>query len=225
MASFFYLLYTSAHVALFLITLRLGQPQRTLAGWIILIVTAGLIFDNAVLAAGRLIGIGQTLELLSYTRFALHVFLTPLLCLAAWDFGRRGGVPWLQRRSVQAVFLASTLGLIGLGMAMERSLQLAPFTIDGVLRYRPLEAVGPPLPAIGTTLALIAAGVGLWRVRGWFWLLVASVVMFVGSAAAANLLVVGSGFEVLFLSGIVATEYALSQGFPAASSVRSLKGS
>jgi hypothetical protein len=221
-----YVAYTLVHGVLAGLLIR-RWPGRPAVGWmILLLISFGLIYDNAILSLGGLIGFGPALEALSGLRFLLHALLTPLLCLYAVELLPHAGV----RRAVvlRARYAAGmlTLGLIAFGLLAEYlPLRLAPVRLNGVARYMAVDH-GPPVPAIVATLVLIGVGGMLWRRTGWPWLALGALVMFGGSAAAASWSpVTGSAMEVALLASLVATErWAQAQPPPAAAAATTPAG-
>lgn len=203
-----YVAYTLLHAMLAVLLWRC-RPGRPAVGWLILLlVTLGLIYDNAILAGGGLIGFGPALEALSEGRFLIHALLTPLLGLYAIELLPHAGVrPSVVLRARYGVGLL-TLSLIAFSLMLDYlALELAPVRLNGVSRYMAVETHGPPIPAIVATLILIVVGGVLWRRTGWPWLALGALVMFGGSAAAASTSpVLGSAMEVVLLASLVATE-------------------
>jgi hypothetical protein len=203
-----YIAYTLLHVTLVGLLLRCW-PGRPAFGWMILaLIALGLVYDNAVLALGGLIGFGPALEALSGLRFLLHALLTPLLCLYAVELLPRAEVRQAVVLRARYAAGALTLALISFGLMVEYlALRLAPARLNGVTRYMAVDRHGPPIPAIAATLVLIGVGGVLWRRAGWPWLALGALVMFGGSAAAASASpVIASAMEVVLLASLVATE-------------------
>ena len=109
-----YVAYTLLH-ALLAVLLWPCRPGRPAAGWtILLLVTLGLIYDNAILAGGGLIGFGPALESLSEGRFLIHALLTPLLGLYAVELLPHAGVrPSVVLRARYGVGLLTLLSMAG----------------------------------------------------------------------------------------------------------------
>ncbi len=218
--------YTLAHAGLLVTLLRLFWRAPTFGAAALLLIGFGLLYDNAILALGSAIGAGPTLEALSWPRFWMHALFTPLLCLYGLELLQRAAVPWASLLRVRLVFWLLTGGLIGLGFFVDYApLQLAPQTVNGVVRYLATVKHGPPIPAIGADVVLIVVGIVLWRRAGWRWLALGAAAMFIGSGAAGGLqsLVLGSAFEVVLLLTLVATErWIQALRLPASESAQAL---
>lgn len=186
---------------------RLG---RVVVSDVVLLVIAALVYDNAIIAAGRYIGEGPLLEGLNLARFWVHALLTPLLVLFAWQATARAGVGWARTR---VAALLAVLGVLALYL-LEFVTVLAGLTIEpdweyGVLSYSDTAgADGPPVMVLGVALALLVAGFLVWRRLGWPWLLVGAVLMTVGSALPVPLDsgAITNAFELVLLVSILATK-------------------
>lgn len=174
-----------------------------------LLVLAGLVYDNAVIAAGSLIGAGPVLETLSLGRFWIHALITPVL--VAWGLHtlRRAGFPWAQTRGYQLGGTLAVLALVALELLTEvRGLRIVPGWEYGVLSYsNAAPASGPPLMVLIVALVLIVAGVLLWRRQGWPWLAAGAIAMTLGSAIPLPLPsgAVTNAFELALLLSVTAT--------------------
>lgn len=201
--------------AAYLVLLVWGVSLARRHGWptpanLPLLVLAGLVYDNVVIATGRWIGDGALLHGLNLARFWIHAFVTPVL--VAWGLHalRRSGVRWAQASWFQVLAIGSAVALMVLEYLTEvRGLQIAPKREYGVLSYsNTAPADGPPVMVLVVAAVLIAVGIALWRRQRWPWLLVGALVMTIGSAVQ---LPVASGaitnaFELLLLSSVVATK-------------------
>ncbi|MEV6969935.1 hypothetical protein AB0M47_32955 [Hamadaea sp. NPDC051192] len=162
-------------------------------------------YDDAVIAAGRAIGTGDTLLALNAARFWLHSLVTPLAVAAAAALAASLGVAVLARTPGRIAVGVVVTGLIALGMATEASrLDLRTQSEAGTLRYVS-ERGGPPLAAIATVIAVIAIGAAVWRRAGIPWLLVGAVVMFAAAAAGATRFWIGNLGELVLQAAFVAT--------------------
>src|SRR5699024_5006927 len=91
--------YTLVYVVLLAWGLALAARHRwATPANIPLLIVAGLVYDNAVLATGRLIGEGPLLEALNLGRFWIHALVTPLLVVFAWHAITRTGAGWARTR-------------------------------------------------------------------------------------------------------------------------------
>ena len=58
------------------------RPGIRCAAAIAALTTAGLVYDNGLIGLGSVIGLGETLLTLSYPRYVLHAFVTPMMIFA-----------------------------------------------------------------------------------------------------------------------------------------------
>ncbi|WP_413452598.1 hypothetical protein AA0Y32_09950 [Georgenia phoenicis] len=205
-----FLAYTGIYLVLLAWGLTLAARRRR--WWtpanVPLLVVVGLVYDNAVLGTGRFIGEGALLEALNLPRYWTHALVTPLLVVFAWHALVRAGVGWARTRAAAVVAGAVTAGLVVLELTHVVGLDFEARREYGVLSYAPVEeAGGPPVMVLVVSLALLVAGVLVWRRQGWPWLLVGTAVMTVGSAVPVP---VDSGavtnlFEVVLLTSVLAT--------------------
>ncbi|WP_240353224.1 hypothetical protein [Cohnella algarum] len=98
MDSALYLLFAILYAALFAYGMTVWAKDSARGfRYLLLLVTAALLWDNGVLGAGRWIGEGDWLERLNRTRYWLHAFVTPLLAVVSLDLMRRAGSPWARK--------------------------------------------------------------------------------------------------------------------------------
>ena len=175
-----------------------------------LLVVAALVYDNAVLGAGRFIGEGPLLEFLNYARYYIHAAITPVLVAWALHTLRRAGFGWAQARWYQVASIGAALALTVVEYFLEvRGLELAPQEEFGVLSYGNVEpATGPPLMVLVVAGVLVIAGAMIWKRQKWPWLFVGAVIMTIGSGIE---LPIDSGaitnaFELVLLVSILATK-------------------
>lgn len=210
MISFAFLLYALGHLILFMGALALLLRQRQPATVPLLIVTFGLIYDNAILAAGAWIGHGELLERLSVPRFFMHAFGTPLLILTALGLVQRTGGAWA-RSSILSV-AAALLTILMIGIGVERDLvglELAAKQTADLVSYGNAAASGAPIAPTVTIIVLIAAGAVVWRSDGGAWLLAGAIAQFVAASAGASIVVAGNLGELALLVGLVLMDHRL----------------
>lgn len=182
-----------------LAVLGVGAAAARLRAWLVVVVTAALVYDNAVIALGRALGEGEPLRALNTGRFAAHALLTPLLVLVAALLVRAG-----RALLAGAAVLAAVLVVLGVYADVVR-LRLAPERYADTLRYVNDAAAGPPVPAVVAILVLIAVGVVLWRRDGWPWLSAGAVAMFAAAAAGFAVPWLGNLGELVLLTTVVLT--------------------
>src|SRR5690606_28544598 len=156
MTSFLFAVVTAIHVALGAWAIRRARADRSWYLALVALVTVGLVYDNGIIAVGRLIGEGPLLQALNHPRFVIHALVTPTLVIVGVGLARRCGAAWARRRWVHAVFCLVATALIGYGIATEVvGLQLVVERDGDALRYSAAESA-PPIPSIITILVLIA---------------------------------------------------------------------
>ncbi|MEU0485482.1 hypothetical protein ABZ260_40675 [Streptosporangium sp. NPDC006013] len=174
------------------LAVRLARSGR----WIPFAVATGIAYDSAVVGAGRLIGEGPWLEALNTGRFAVHAILTPLLIVHGAVLVRRGLV-------VPAWGLAGVLVVFEVvGLA---DLRLEPRWWSDTLRYVSVDALGPPIPALVTTVILLVVGLVLWARWRTPWLFLGAAVLLATAGAAVALPVLGNAGEAVLIAAIAAT--------------------
>lgn len=186
----------------------LARRGHLFASDVVLLVVAGLIYDNAIITAGRWVGEGTLLESLNLARFWIHALITPLLVLFAWHVLHRGGIGWTRTKMALTVTLAIVAGLVILEfVTVLADLQLEPGWEYGVLSYGAAAQEGTPLRVLIVAAALLVAGFLLWRRDGWVWLLVGAAIMTVGSAIPIPVAsgAVTNAFELILITSLMAT--------------------
>ncbi|MBN8201767.1 hypothetical protein [Bacillus sp. NTK034] len=203
--------FAAGYILLFFWALCAAKDNGSISAAFLLPVLLGLIYDNAILAAGRFIGEGNILKHLNYARFWIHAFFTPLLVLYSWKTLKQADLEWAKTGTSKSMAYLLTAGLIILELAAEVfGLNLEPKWEFGVLSYSDSETSGgPPLMVLIVSAVLLAASVVVWRKQGWFWFFSGTALMIIGSAidipieseAAIN------AFEWLLLISLTATAY------------------
>lgn len=182
---------------------------RAIVSDAVLLVVAGLVYDNAVLGFGSFIGEGAGLEAANAARYWLHACVTPLLVLVAWDVVRRAGVRWAKTAWALIVAVAVTIGLIVYEIVVgAASAQLVADREYGTLSYANVNAPGgPPIMVLVVAAALLVAGAYVWKRQRWPWLCLATVVMVIGSAMPVPVPsgAITNAFELILLVGVLAT--------------------
>lgn len=177
---------------------------------VLLLVIIGLVYDNGVLAMGKFIGEGSLLENISYPRFYMHAFFTPLLVLFSLSAMKKADFKWTFKKWFQAIFYLLTLGLIVyelfsevLGLTLEANWKY------GVLSYSNVEpASGVPLMVLFVSLILIFASIIVWRKQGWIWFFVGTLIMFLGNAFPISLpsAAITNAFELILIVSLFFTK-------------------
>lgn len=203
--------YVFVYGSLLFLGIQLAQNN----GWkslsnVLLLVIAALIYDNAVLALGRFIGEGALLEALSYPRFYLHAFFTPLLVLFALSSLKRANIHWANKKWVAILFYVITLGLILYELIIEMSgLTLTAGWEYGVLSYSNSAASGGiPLMVVIVSIILIIASVFVWHKQKWPWFFIGTTIMFIGNAIPIPLpsAAITNAFELILILALLFTK-------------------
>ncbi|MBT2687582.1 hypothetical protein J7I93_05225 [Bacillus sp. ISL-47] len=200
-----------AYILLFVWALVLVKNSGSASAAFLLPVIAGLIYDNGILAAGRFIGEGTTLEFMNDARFWIHAFFTPMLVLYSWNTLKQAGLEWASKGWLKITAFLLTAGLIMFELFTEVfGLKLEPQWEYNVLSYSSAEAQsGPPLMVLIVSLVLLVSSIMIWRIQKWFWFFAGSLIMIIGSAiklpiksaAAVN------AFELILLLSLTATAH------------------
>ncbi|RSD29181.1 hypothetical protein [Mesobacillus subterraneus] len=215
MDPYIYALYSLFYFVLFLWGLKLSLHSGfTSLTNVLLLVTFGLIYDNTVLAAGSIIGEGSLLKGLNLMRYWIHALFTPLLILFSWAAVRKSGLTSISNRKGEILAWLFTAAMILTELIQNTiGIKIEPARKYGVLSYEPAASHVPPIMIIGVTLALLAAGLILWKRLKWKWLAIGVILMGIGSTvpfpfksdAATN------GFELVLLISLWATKSFLDQ--------------
>jgi hypothetical protein len=204
MGSFIHLVFAVLLAGLFIYVLRL-QGVLKLPRVLLLLVIGPLVYDNAVSGIGFLIGEGEVLKALNIPRFVLHVFVTPLICVIAYELARGFRVAIAERAGTRWVVWGLAAVLIIIGFFQELNpLHLVPKTHLGILRYtHPVSS--PPLAAIVANFFTIAASILIWRKSGWPGLFITSLLMLLAGGIPHKYfgLIPGNAGEIIFVAGFM----------------------
>ncbi|MGY0498970.1 hypothetical protein ACWZHB_10785 [Nocardia sp. FBN12] len=172
-----------------------------------------LLYDNAVIGAGRVIGAGEVLELVSVPRFAVHAVLTPLLIVWARAAADRAGVAWAGSRPAVATTWVLTVCSIGLALVNDvAGLSLQAQQWAGTLRYSNIPTPdSEALPVIITGVFVLVIGVGIWIRRRYSPLMITASIMTVAASLAASSPLLGNLGELILAAGLVGTAHWLAR--------------
>ena len=202
-----YTLYTVIFVALSVWAARLWWQSRQIGTLVVLIVMLAMIYENAVLALGVVIGHGSLLEALSWGRFVGYAVIPPLLVVSSAELARRAGVAWAGRREVRIGAWVVALTLAAFALFVEViGRQIEPRIYNDVVRYMWVSKGVPPLGVILMNLIVIGLGFAIWRKSRYAGLLLAGIFLFFGDGMAAGQYVIGSGIEMAFMVVVVSAE-------------------
>ncbi|GAM16546.1 hypothetical protein [Mesobacillus selenatarsenatis] len=215
MDPYIYGLYSLIYLFLFLWGLKLSIKYGFFS-WlnVLLLVTFGLVYDNLVLAMGSVVGKGSFLEALNEMRYWFHAFFTPLLILFSWAAIRKTGIDWLKGQAGFVLAGVFTLAMIIAELIQNTlGLKLESAQKYGVLSYESAGSHGPPILIIGVTVALLLAGIILWKKLKWKWMAFGVILMGIGSAVPIPLEsdAATNGFELLLLISLWATKSFLDK--------------
>lgn len=210
-----YIGFALAQLALAIWAIVLFSRRRSLGAFTVALPIALLVWDNAVVALGAIIGDGPLLIALSWPRFVGHALLTPIWILTAFEYARRVGAPRLQGRGSFVAEWALYGAMAALGFLKAVILLKFEPVAQGDLFYYTNGGgfPGPPIPALVMVVVVIVAGYVVFRRTGWIWMLVGGVVMFVAAAVPINVagFIVSNAGEVAISLALVATERFLQQ--------------
>ena len=221
--------YATVHFITFVWALWAGFRFNAPGAWITAMIAGGLVYDNSIISLGASIGLGPTLEALSWPRFAMHSLLTPFMMIAVTQMAVAGGIQWASSKAWKiAVWLLVIGGIVEGSYAHLIFLDLEPTCFADIVRYtgnvKPdqfcLEGQqvgapsGPPIPSIVGNFVTLVMGIALFRVHRWAWLMVGSLVMFVaaGFPMSGFGLAPGNGGEVILLLTYAATMTRFQRG-------------
>jgi len=179
---------------------QVTQIKRNNYVWLLLLVLAGLFYDTLIIGIGKFVGESNLLQTLNAGRFYVHALLTPTMMIFGFGVLRKAGVKWAQGKKAHIILYVITTLLIGLGAFSDiLRLDLRVKTVADTLRYVNEGGMkGLPIPAIFTIIFLIVAGISLWRNKGWKWLAIGAVVMFIAAGAGiGDMFYIGNIGEVI----------------------------
>lgn len=211
MDSVIFSLFSIAYVILLFWGLR--THRRWTLSSVIFFVVAALIYDNAIYALGTFIGEGTFLKTLNLLRFWFHALFTPTLILFSLTSLRGAKIKWAQQSWVLLIGFLYTIA----AMIIEYTTELNGLVLQaseeyGALSYSSAEqASGPPIMILMVLLALLIAGIMLWRKARWPWMFIGTVIMTIGSAVPFNIgsNAITNAFELILLFTLVWTKKQL----------------
>lgn len=207
MHTILFLMMAVAHLVLLGWGIKLFRRVKSIGLGIVLVVIVGLIYDVVIVAMGRFIGVGETLEMLSLPRFWMHALVTPFLSIMAVELAKQGGLMWAKTKIARVGVWVIAIGFSVEGFFSHLHMELAPIEFADLVRYTEVSGSGSPVPSIIVTIVFFVVGVGLWRKWKWPWLCLAALTIFIGSAPPPSVVgpTLGNMVEVVFLWGILKT--------------------
>lgn len=229
MATLLFSLYAIAHFSVVVFALRILRRYAAPGALIIALLSIGLIYDNSMIALGSSIGIGDTLEMLSWPRFILHALITPFMIIAIVQVAIAGGIRWMNTRAAWTGIWIVLAALVGYGIYELTILELQPACFMGITRYtssaapaqfcfegqQSLPGIGPPIPSIVSVFVIMGVGVAMWRRHRWPWFGLGGLQMLLAAAVPFSKfgLLPGNGGEVILQFAFVSTAYRFSTGW------------
>jgi hypothetical protein len=214
MGSVAHLIVAAIMVAMLVYAIRRYREQRAI--WVLAFggVVAGLIYDNAILGLGWMIGEGSTLYALTLPRFWIHALFTPLLGMFGWYIARRSGARWALGMPAYAIFGTLTIVGVAIGVITDASKMDYVFKVEeGVARYAHARAGAPIASILALLLALVGAIAMGVRTKRWEFA-VGCVVFFVIAASRVGGVIGNLGELALVISALVTERHFTGQYVP-----------
>ncbi|TXS37381.1 hypothetical protein [Streptomyces sp. OR43] len=187
-----------AQLALAVMAFGAGRGSGPGAGWWIGILGCGLAYDSLVVAAGAAVGEGVALETLNVGRFVVHAVLTPVVIVCGTLL--LGPRP----RTLTTAWLVAGASAVAGALLTLPGLTLEPRRWAGTLRYVAAGDHGAPVAAVFCILVLLGIGVRAWVRDAVRWTALGAGAVFVASAFAFSVPLLGNAGEALMLAGLVA---------------------
>ena len=215
MSQISYSIYALFYLGFSVYSFIIWRRTKRLSMFFVFVVIAALIYDNGIIALGNTLGEGEFLRILTVGRFCIHFTVTPLLIWTSLEQARRVGYAWAGKPVVRWGAILLITILIASGFVTEvHGIDLQLVNLDGVLRYMLPEAIFTAIvPVVGAVIAILIGGM-LWRVKGWPWMFLGTLVIFLAEGALRGsenivLLVVQNGAEILYMLAYLQTEMFL----------------
>jgi hypothetical protein len=208
MGAVLYPIYTLCHLVFFVWALLLYQQSHRLGLVVLIVIIAAIAYDNLIVSIGKWIGEGKTLLWLSQPRFICHVLLTPLSLVAAFSFCLQANLEWATNPiAIRLIWLASIVLITAEILTYYKKFTPTPIWDRCTLRYTNSAYKCLPVASIITTILVGVVGAVIWQQLGYPWLLVSSIVMFIGGAIPQRIAgaIVCSGVEVILIVGFCMT--------------------
>jgi len=187
-----------AQLALFVWLLQLTRTHRLAAGYVLLVPQFFLIWDNARVALGALIGFGEFLYAITWPAFWAHWLTGCWLIIASGSILRLAGVSWAEHRWVMRGFCLLATALIAHDLPLFWTKEIYPVCEYDLIRYAgavsestrctPDQALVSntfPIAPVVTCFVVIFAGLMMWHKQGMPWMTIGGVVMLLTAAVPA----------------------------------------
>jgi len=160
---------------------------------LLLFILVPVVIDATTVGLGRRVGFGPTLEMLNRIRFSWFVFSMPLMWPICVAILGNAGFAWAQQRWLVVALIALATVIGGYQAAQAWQNEFHPACVFDIQRYvfqvpAGQECMGsqagdgtfglPIVVPLGS-LAVAVTGVVLWWKRGWPWLALVCVLLFV----------------------------------------------
>ncbi|MBU6377974.1 MAG: hypothetical protein KJS95_05515 [Gammaproteobacteria bacterium] len=198
MYSLMFLGFAIAQASLFVWALRLWRETRARALPVIIVPLFFLIWDNLRVAAGIVIGFGDTLYWLTWPVFWAHWLSGCWLIIASGSILRLAGFGFANSRAVMAAFCIVTAALVLHDLPLFWTRDIYPVCEFDLIRYsgsvteanrcfpdQPLVKGEFPIAPVVTCFVVIGTGIALWVRRGFPWMAVGGIVMLLTAAIPA----------------------------------------
>lgn len=210
MSTIIFYLFSFGYICLLIWGFFLAQNKFSHTSNVLLLVIVGLIYDNVIIASGKFIGEGALLQTLSYLRFYLHAIVTPTLILFAWSMYHHMNVEEPDPQpSFKILAYLITIGLISYElMTLITGLELMAKREYGLLTYDTTSSMGMPMMIIIVMIVLGLVGFILLRVERNFWMLLGTILTFIGSILTIWFKhpALMNGFEFLLIVSLLITK-------------------
>jgi multisubunit Na+/H+ antiporter MnhC subunit len=208
MAAILYPLFTFCHLFLLCWAISLYQEFHKLGLVALIIIIAAITYDNLIVSIGRWIGEGKLLLWLSQPRFIGHVLLTPLSVVAAYSLCLQAGLEWASNQiAIRGIWLVTILLVTAEISTYYKEFTPTPIWTQSTLRYTNSAYKCLPVASILTTIVIGGLGEVIWQQLNYPWLLIGSVIMFIGGAIPQKIAgpVICSGVEIALIAGFCLT--------------------
>jgi hypothetical protein len=209
-------LQTVCQIALLIWLLRIRRNTGAAAATVLLIPQLGLVYDNLIVALGSSIGLGSTLQALTWPRFWIHWLFGSWLIIASGGILRLAGFAWARTRAAMAAFCVLTVALMVYDLPLFWKSKLYPVCELGLVRYSTAVSAEKfcspdqlvvksefPLAAITTCWVVIIVGIELLRRRRFPWMLLGGALMFVSATPLVARLKLDNFGEILIAGGCI----------------------
>jgi hypothetical protein len=190
-----FLVFACLQAALFVWLLKIRRETGAKAAAVLLVPQFFLIWDNARVAAGYVLGFGDLLYWLTWPAFWAHWLTGCWLIIASGSILKIAGFKILQHKWVMGSFCLVATALIIHDLPLFWTKELYPVCDFDLIRYstsiNELNRCSPdqeliasvfPLAPLITCLIVIGSGMAIWMRHGLPWMMIGGVVMLTTAA-------------------------------------------